>query len=395
MVAEGVGGRTPGVNLHITLTPFVHESRLLKESASLVRAGVAERVIVAALHEPGLAEHEQIDDRRRVWRVPLRLRGLPKSLAAQVLKYLEFGARVAWMAWRERVALVNVHHLDLLPLGVLLKWLCGARLVFDAHELETERHGLTGTRQRLAKLIERRFISHADLVIVVSDGINRWYRDAYGLERIETVLNCPEYAEHPKSHRFAEALSIPRERKIVLYQGGLSGGRGVESLAAAFEARDDGRHVLVTMGEGDLAPHVRALAEKCPNIYFREPVTPQEVLEHTSSADVGVSFIEPTNLSYYWCLPNKLFEYLMAGLPVIVSDVPEMRRLVEDRGVGVVLTSLTPATLAAALSMIEEDEGMRARVRAVAAEYSWEQQSGRMLRAYERHVLPAREAPSQ
>lgn len=369
-------------NLHITLTPFLNESRVLRETASMLQAGIVDHVFVAALHEDGLVEREELDEQRSVWRVRLRSRRMSRSLPAQMLKFFEFSLRVIWFAWRRRIRLVNVHHLDLLPLGVFLKLTCGAQLVFDAHELETERFGLRGTRQALARRIERAFIRWADLVTVVSDSINEWYRQRYGIKCVATVLNCPEFRAAKRTTSLRDKLGIPSDKRIVLYQGGLSSGRGVEQLLDAFSQRDDGRHVLVVMGDGELAGEVRRLAAVHANIYHQDLVPPAEVLAHTSAADIGVSFIENSCLSYYYCLPNKVFEYIMAGVPVISSDLPEMRRVIEMYRVGVTISDLNVSSLNDCYAQLGRRSDLERCLTRASEVFSWENQERTMLDAY-------------
>ena len=318
----------------------------------------------------------------------LRSRKWSSNLGVQLIKYIEFSARVIRFARTKGVELVNIHHLALLPLGVVLKWTCGAKLVFDAHELETETYGLSGLRQVIARHVERMLISYADLVIVVSGGINDWYRNKYGLSNIVTVLNCPEFQEPQRAGFLHRELNIPEGRKIVIYQGELVRGRGVEGLLKSFAEFDDDQYVLVLMGYGELEPLIKEYADSRGNIYFRRAVAPSAVLKYTASADVGISYIQNTSLNDHYCLPNKLFEYIMASIPVIVNDVPEMRRVVTENRIGIVLNELTPKSLRGALDELTHiDAGaLKENLKRAASKYSWETQERVMINAYETYV---------
>lgn len=372
------------VVLHASLTPFVNESRVLKETASLVEAGLFSRAFITALQQEGLAEHEQIDARRSVWRIPLRTRSWPRNLAVQVIKYVEYVVRVLAHVRAVRADVVTIHALGLLPLGVLAKWLLGVRLVYDCHELETETFVLSGLRKTLSQIVERRLIRYADLVLVVSESIRGWYVDAYALSNVVTVLNCPRFRTPAPSSRLRESLGIPADRKIVLYQGGLIPGRGVEGLLQAFADHDDGRHVLVCMGYGELQDVVEQHAARHGNIYLQPAVAPDVVLEYTASASVGVSYIDNPSLNDRYCLPNKLFEYVMAGLPVMVNDAPEQRLLVHEEGVGVVLEVLDAESVSGALAELaaRRPEDLQARLRSAAEKYSWENQADVLVEAH-------------
>ena len=376
-------------NLHISLTQFLNESRVLKETQTLVESGFVNEVFVTALWEEGLEEHVKIDNNRTLWRVPLKSRNWSKSLLFQLFKYIEYAIKVGKYAKKNKITIVTIHGLGLLPLGFLIKLTCGAKLVYDCHELETEMFGLHGMRKRAAKWIERLFISTVDLVIVVSQSINDWYVDAYNLENICTVLNCPHKVILKRTDRLQTELGIPMDKKIVLYQGGLQEGRGIEELLSVFSRWNDELHVLVFMGYGGLELKVKEAAYKFPNIYYQPAVPPDIVLSYTCSAHVGVSYIYNDSLNDRYCLPNKLFEYLMAGLPVLVNNAPEMKRLVEERQVGMVLEDMTPEVLTRALNNLDlmDQEALYVRIAETADDYTWEKQALVLVEAHQKWLV--------
>lgn len=376
------------------MNSFRFGSRILKETASLLHAGVVKHVYIAALHEEDMNEHERIDDNREVRRVRLRSRKWPRCLIVQLLKYVEFCVRVIRYAGGKDIKIVNIHNLALLPLGVYIKWICGAKLVYDAHELETETYGLRGLRQSAARFLERVLIKYADLVIVVGNSINEWYRDKYGLTNIVTVLNCPEMHVVQRGWRLHHELRIPEDKKIAIYQGGLVEGRGVRQLLEVFSRSQCGNYVLVLMGYGELEPLIREYAASHENIYFKEAVAPSMVLQYTASADVGISYIDNPSLNDHYCLPNKLFEYIMAGLPVIVNDAPEMRRLVCENKIGIVLNELTSQALTHAYAELAsiDKESLSKNLKRTAESCSWGRQAELMVGAYKRHVINEHDA---
>jgi glycosyltransferase involved in cell wall biosynthesis len=219
-------------------------------------------------------------------------------------------------------------------LSVLLKLQTGARLVYDAHELETETNGLRGLRRLLSKVTERALYRFVDETIVVSDAIAQWYERAYDRGRPAVVLNCPPRRSAARTNRLRESLAIGEHVIIFLYQGILGPGRGLEALLDAFEAQRHGDRILVLMGMGPYEQRVRAAAARTGSIRFHPAVPPDELLSYTASADIGVCLIEDTCLSYRYCMPNKLFECFSAGIPVIVSDLPEIARVVRETGAG-------------------------------------------------------------
>lgn len=318
------------MNLHIFLTPCTNESRFLKESHSLIESKIISSVLVVALWEDGLKELEKIDEFRAIWRIRLKSRFLPKNLIVQCIKYLEWIFRMLWELRNKKIMVVQSHSLATLPAGVLFKLIWRTKLVYDAHELETETNGLHGLRKRLSHIIEKFFIGFADSVIVVSDSIAGWYEEHYKITRPKVVRNIPivNKISADKEHvNLREIFGLEQEDVLFIYQGRLSLGRGIERLLEIFSKVKKEKHI-VFMGYGPMAASVQQRAETSPNIHYLPAVAPEDILAYTSSADIGLCLIENTCLSYYYSLPNKLFEYIMAGLPVIINDFPEQRKFV-------------------------------------------------------------------
>jgi glycosyltransferase involved in cell wall biosynthesis len=380
---KGTRNAAPVVNLHFSLTPFTNESRVLRQTGSLVADGVVDRVHIVALRKDTSAAFERLDAKRDVTRIALVSARLGSNFAAHVARYVEFTCKSLMLARRDPPQVVTIHAVALLPLGVLVARLWRAKLVYDCHELETEASGLHGFRQRLSKIFERWGMPRADLVCVVSESIRDWYVREYRRTDLAIVRNFPPARSMRRTTRLREALGIPPSRRIVLYQGGLETGRGLEGAIAAFTEHDDGQHCLVLLGYGSLEPMARAAAERRNIIKFHPAVRPERLLEFTESADVGLCYIDDATLSGQYCLPNKLFEYVAAGLPVVVSPNPELRRFVETTGVGRVVESLSvPALFEALGSIAAAETEVRARVAAASADCTWEHEAEILLTRY-------------
>jgi glycosyltransferase involved in cell wall biosynthesis len=370
--------------LHITPNAFRHSSRILKECDVAFGPGHNVPVQVVALWEPGVEREEVTGTGVKVWRVALATRNWPRHLLIQPIKYVEWLSRIVSRFRRERITLIHAHNVAGLPVGVILKWLTRAPLVYDAHELESERNGISRLRNRLSGLAERIWIRAADATITVSDGIADWYEEAYGIDRPAVVRNIPVRAGAPaqRSRVLRETHGIPDDAVLFIYQGALSRGRGIEQIVEIFSDTEMKNH-LVVMGYGALENTVVEAADRCPNIHFQPAVAPQDVLHYTSSADIGLCLIENTCLSYYYSLPNKLFEYLLCGLPVIVNDLPEQRKIVEAFDCG----WTAPSSLDASKAMIAAiDAGALAtRKRGAehaASELDWNNEAARMTAVY-------------
>ncbi|HEY4203131.1 MAG TPA: glycosyltransferase [Devosiaceae bacterium] len=375
-------------NFHIAMNGVFNASRILKETQSIVQFGVADKVIIVGLLQDDLQQKEVLDQSRKIVRIKLRTRNWPKNIFFQIIKYIEFVFAVLWMVVAQKAGIINVHSVALLPLGCVAKILVRGRLVYDAHELETETAGLRGVRKRGAKIIERALVKFCDLVIVVSPSIERWYRESYNIVNVVTIGNMPRYRRGEPSDIIRDRLRIPFGKRILIYQGGFSRGRGIEELVAAAPALNDIGYVVVFMGFGRLQSFIEDSAKSASNIYFLPSVNSDEVLKFTASADIGVSSLSNAGLNHQYALPNKLFEYVMAGVPVIVSNLKEMSAFVHENRVGVSVDSWSPSSIVAAVSEIDAMRGpeLQERLRLVGKESSWESQEPKLVKAYDDYV---------
>ncbi len=373
-------------NLHISLTEFRNESRVLKETNSILNHNIASKVYIASLHNDDLEEEIIYNDKLILNRFKLNTRKMNKNLFVQVFKYLEFIYRVSLFYRKKNIKMVNIHSIALLPLGVFLKYYYKAILVYDTHELETETNGSYGIRKKLAKMIEKTLIKKCDLMFVVSENISDWYANEYNIRRPIVVKNAPKLFPQKKTNHFRDQFGIKDSSIIVLYQGGLSSGRGVNLLLECFKQRVDNQIVIVFMGFGELEEEIRSSSAIKNNIFFHPAVSPTVVLDYTSSADLGIHMIQNTCLNHYYCMPNKVFEYAMVGLPVIVSYMKEMRELVEKYNMGIIVEGETIKSINNAINKILSlnIERMKQNARVCAEENCWEKQEIIMINEYKR-----------
>ncbi len=339
------GATRSGLNLHIVRNPVSHDSRVLKETATLRDLGLFAAVEIAGFHEPGYAEHEDLDG-RHLWRVVLNSRSLPKNLPGQAVKYAEWRRRLLVHYRHRPLSVIHCHDLDPLPIAVRLKRLTGAKLVYDAHELETEQTASWSLRKTLMRRTERMCMPWVDTMITVSPSIQDWYNRAYPGLAITLVRNVPQRpAKAIVPVDLRRRLGVPEDALLFLYLGGLAPGRGIENILAAFASVHVNHHLLL-LGNGPLAKTVADACALCSRLHYLPAVPPDQVLDYAAGADIGVSLIQDTCLSYRYCLPNKLFESVIAGLPVLVSDLPDQRRFVEEYRAGWVCEPDIPSIIA-------------------------------------------------
>jgi glycosyltransferase involved in cell wall biosynthesis len=275
-------------------------------------------VLYVGYDNGGWPAHEVLEPGLRVERIPLARITLGTRIPARIVQFLLWNAAVVWRYRKARAELVQAHLLAGLPCAVVLSLIHGVPLLYDAHELETERHGWSNFIRRCARLVERVLIRFADRVIVVSPLISQWYKDHYGIEAPIVVRNIPRRRNDTgEAHGLLrQNLGIPVDSLVFLYVGLISESRGAKQCIDAFSSLNTDKH-LVFMGFGPLVDYVRRAAENNNSIHYHQPVPSSDVCHYASSADIGLLFLDLTSLSYRYALPNKFFEYRVAGLPVI------------------------------------------------------------------------------
>ena len=287
-------------------------------------------------------------------------------------------------------AVWHCHDLNTLAVGVRCKRKRpGTRLVYDSHELATERSRMSQRARRRAGREERRGLRHVDEGIWTTRTRAEYIVRRYGIPFPTLIHNVPEMLEVQQGWDLHERLGIPADRRILLYQGSIQEFRGIEESIEAVTLLD--RCVLVVIGYGYHRPtledavHQRGLDDR---VRFFGPIPNDELLYYTASADVGLCVIRGQSLSYRWSMPNKLFEYMMAGIPVVASDFEEMGRVVREEGVGTVCDPDDPQSIAAAVRAIIDDPDAEARFRAATrvaiTRYNWDHEEQKLLALYRR-----------
>ena len=258
----------------------------------------------------------------------------------------------------------HAHDLNTLDAGVRCARRTGAQLVYDAHEMHSARAGMGSARRRWSTRRERALVRQADAVLTVSPSIARHLRSLPGSPEVTVVRNVPERPEPGPALDLRAALQVPEALRVVLYEGTVQRHRGIEELMAAVALVDG--CVLVVIGHGD---HRRVLEDEVARtgrgaiVRFLGPVPHHEMVRWCASADVGTACIKNVSMSYFYALPNKVFEYLMAGLPVVVSDFPDMAEVVTRYDVGAVCDPADPRSIATALRAVLDDPDANERYR--------------------------------
>lgn len=365
----------------IALTPLERDARVQRTALALAEAG-HEVVVVGRKPLPTATPFRSVGlsavPTASTQRMELLVTQAPASLvapAAHLLYWLPAARReLLARAAESRPDLVIANDWLTLPVGRVLKERGGATLVYDSHEYATKEH-IQNWKWRLVSraavaAIERRHIGSADRVLTVSRGIAEALRDQYALPCTPAVVrNLPPFQ--------AIAFRPPNARRQVLFHGLIRPERGLEELIDSIPFWNFAGE-LVIRGYG-LEPYLNSLRIRGrergvqDRIHFAPPVASDELVRQAAAADIGYLALPGVTAHYEYALPNKLFEYLMAGLPILASPRTEIRKVIEEAGAGLTV-ELTPRALATALNGVAADDIVRMRRAALQAaqRLNWE-----------------------
>lgn len=304
------------------------------------------------------------------------------------LFYAFFNLRIFFRLIFMRASLFVANDLDTLPGVWFASKLRRIPLVYDSHEYFTGVPELENRKKikKIWKNIERKIQPHLKYVLTVNDSLAEIFRKEYQQE-ITVIKNLPvTISKIDTVGKLPEGFS---EKPIIIYQGAVNVGRGLEEMIMAMKHLPE--YNLLIVGGGDKLESLKIMVDKhelndCIHFVGRVPF--ESLGWYTLQAKVGISIEQDIGLNYRFALPNKLFDYMSAGLPVIASDLPEIRKLVEEVGFGTILSDFSPKSIADSIITLLNDKELYNRYRqnalVKAADYKWERQEDKLLEFYDR-----------
>ncbi len=293
--------------------------------------------------------------------------------------------------------IIHAHDFETVPLAISCKEKTKAKVIFDAHEIEADREG-RNTIKAIKKIetVIRYYFLKIDGFIAVNKSAVNFYLENYGdlNKPIAIIHNSPIFNFKNKiSGNIKDVrtqIGLKNGEKLLVYTGAIGQNRGVPEIAEAIKPLDD-VHFCIMGPQKEPAlsffkSHVKKLG-MVDRVHILPPVPHWEVTQTIKTADCGISFIQPSCLNYYYCLPNKLFESALAGLPMIVTDLPEMKNFVETEQVGLVtpagdVTALTQ-TIKKMLANTQKYKPTKEKLDHIQKTYGWPAQAEKLVKLYQ------------
>ena len=364
----------------VNTSPVIYDARVRKEATALAAAGHDVTLLALTRNgEPGLERLGVL----RVQLMALHSRRFPRWRVVWPVRYGEFLVRSALRLVGHRADVYHAHDLDALPPAWMAARITGARVVYDSHELFTER---PIEAPWLWRRIERALLKDVDAVLTASaERADIMYKE-YGARQLPTpIVNCPEAVKLKGDPGLRAALPPAlRDRRLVLYQGALGGNRCLEQLV--LSAREFDPNTLLAL----LGTQTEFVKQVLRPLVDRHGL--QERVPFIASADIGVVIYRNNCRNNYYCAPNKLYDYCMARLAVVGCDFPPVRALIERHQVGALFDPEDSSSIACAVNGLLRDAAELARVRsqaeAVSAVHNWNSEAGKLVDLYA--TLPSR-----
>ena len=305
--------------------------------------------------------------------------------------YAEYNLRLFFYLLFKKCDILVANDLDTLLPNFLVSRIRRKKIVYDSHEYfcglpELEGRGFV---KSFWKKIERFCFPKLPTVTTVSHSIANIYDQEYPnrSDAVQVVHNYP-VAQPPALTETRQTLNLPSDKKIIIMQGAINKDRGAEELILAMKEIEDA--LLLIIGNGDVVPVLKQIVNKDnlqTKVRFVPRVGPEKLYQYTALSDLGCSLEKDTNVNYRFALPNKLFDYIRARIPVLVSALPEMRKVIDESGVGVAIESHEPHDIAEAINAMFSDKGRYAEYKhntvAAAARYCWENEEKILRRVYD------------
>ncbi|MDC3411819.1 glycosyltransferase [Aquibacillus sp. 3ASR75-286] len=413
---------------------FTNDARVLRECTTLSQNGYdVELICIDDPKDPTIKKYEEYNEHFRVHRmirypslllfmqkayrftlrkkwpiIPLLLLWgllvyilpwiiLPLTVIGGVL--LKTKARVIWIrsalilrmivkGYRGNYDIYHSNDLNTLPQGYIsAKWRFKKKpLIYDSHEVQTSR---TGYDSPWYEKFERFFIKRIDRMMVENDTRAKFNEDLYGFYPY-VLHNYPFKQKDDRENDkidLHQLLELPSDEKILLYQGGIQTGRGLEKLVEAFLLFKEG--TLVFIGDGRIKEELmqtvseRGLENK---VKFLPKVPLKELPKYTRNAYLGFQVLNNVCFNHYSASSNKLFEYMMSEVPVVACAFPEIKKVVEDNQVGVTVDSHDPKDIARGVNFLLENPNKRDEYSRNCIEarkrYNWEEEQDSLLEVY-------------
>ena len=367
------------------ITDLATDQRIHKVATYLLEKGAEVQVIGRQFHDSLPLDNREYPTLR-----------LPCRLRKGVFQYLEFNLRLLIQLLRTRGDIYLANDLDTLGPNFMVTKFRNKPLVFDSHEYFTGVPELKnrGFKRWIWKSLEKIILPKIKYAYTVNESIRKLYADEYGID-MQVVRNLPLLNQYPGANESPDLASdsgviLPSERKILIMQGaGINKDRGYEEAVEAMQLLPE-NFLLVIIGDGNVLPQLKEMVKRNfleQKVMFVQRVPHQYLKSITKQGWLGLSLDKPISRNNSFSLPNKLFDYIHAGLPVLASGLVEVKKVIDLYNIGTFVNNVTPNAIAEAVLNIYQNENQyflwKENTVKAALQLNWENEKKELDKVYD------------
>jgi len=303
-----------------------------------------------------------------------------------LIYYLRFAFVLSFRILFTKSDFIFAEDIYTLPFAVLFGKLKGSKIIYDSREVYGHLAGLSKRKnlQNLLRWIEKTFIHSVYKTMTTGPLDSLHIEKEYGLAKTLVMRNLPLYCKIETPFDFRKHYNLNETTKILLYQGAILHGRGLKLIFNVLSELDN--CAMIIIGGGEYKDFYKKLSVEMGidnKVFFFGKIPQDELLSYTAGADIGLSVIENLSLSYYYALPNKMFEYILTGVPVLASNFPQMKEIIDVYKVGLYIDPENPDELKTALQLMINDNKLLKKLSGncleAAKELNWENEVKKLL----------------
>jgi len=358
---------------------LLSEQRVNKVALTLIKCGFEPILIGVRFKNTSKFKNNQYKTKR-----------LKLFFRKSFLFYTEYNIRLFFYLLFKKAVFLIANDLDVLPANYLIsKIKTHTSLVYDSHEYFTEVPELANRKfvKAIWTFIEKKMLPNIKYSYTVCDSISDIYNKKYGVE-MQVVRNMPICNKNKEvTNKQLINFDFINNRKVILYQGAVNVGRGIEYVIKAMQFIENA--VFIIVGDGDIKYDLEKLVNDRKlntKVIFTGKIPFKNLIYYTQIANIGIVLCENISKSYEFSLPNRIFDFIQSGIPILSSDLPEKRNIFEEAEIGILTNNYDAYSLAKNINNLLFDKDLILRIKEnmkiLSKKYCWEIEEKKLIEIF-------------